>query len=815
MPILPGRRLGPYEILCAIGAGGMGEVYKARDTRLDRTVAIKVLPTHLADRADLPERFEREAKTIASLNHPHICVLHDIGQQDDVDYLVMEYLEGETLAQRLQKGSLPLEQVLQYAIEISDALDKAHRKGITHRDLKPSNIMITKSGTKLLDFGLAKLKQEAGPANVPLSDLPTGNDQLTAQGAIVGTLQYMAPEQLEGNEVDSRTDIFAFGAVVYEMATSGKAFEGKTSASVVAKILEVDPPSMASLQPMTPPALDRVVKKCLAKEPERRWQAASDVCDEMKWIAAGSEQIAAPTIKTVGRAHWLRLWALVAGVALLVLAAIAGLSISGRKPAPSAPVSRSVFSLPAGDQLAALNQPAVAFSPDGNFLVYVAIHSSVQQLYLRSMNSFEAKPIPGTEAASAPFFSPDGQWVGFYVEGALKKVAITGGAAVTIAEVGGATTGSAAWGTNDMIVFQNTTIGSLLSVPAAGGVPQRLSTMNAKKGEVTSRWPEFLPGAKAVLYAGAESTSDFGNSNLAVYTLNTRALQPLIASGTRPRYAPTGHLIFGQGGTLMAAPFDGQHIAVAGAPIPIVEGVMQFGSSGVAQYSLSDNGSLAYISGGNQASQRALVWVNREGGEQPLALRTGEFGNPRISPDGRRVVLNDQGQVWIFDLARETLTRLTFETSGNLNPSWTIDGKLIVFQAGSPSNLFRQAADGSGKPGRLRTSEYRDAPSSWSPDGQVLAFSETSPATGMDIWTLRPSDQKAQPFLQTRFNEGAPRFSPDGRWLAYVSDESGRWEIYVQLIQGPVENGKYPRMEGVSRSGIGMAGNCSIATVTK
>src|ERR1700680_2099048 len=291
MAILPGRRLGPYEILSAIGAGGMGEVYRARDTRLDRIVAIKVLPTHLADRSELRERFDREAKTIANLNHPHICTLFDIGQQDGIDYLVMEYLEGETLAQRLLKGSLPLEQVLQYAIEISDALDKAHRKGVTHRDLKPGNIMLTKSGTKLLDFGLAKLKQEVAPANVPLSELPTASDPLTADGAIVGTMQYMAPEQLEGKEVDARTDIFAFGAVVYEMATGKRAFEGKSQASVIAAILQFDPPLMSSLQPMTPAALDRLVKKGLAKEPEKRWQAASDVCDELKWIAEGGPQV--------------------------------------------------------------------------------------------------------------------------------------------------------------------------------------------------------------------------------------------------------------------------------------------------------------------------------------------------------------------------------------------------------------------------------------------------------------------------------------------------------------------------------------------
>src|ERR1700736_1739571 len=336
MAILPGKRLGPYEILSAIGAGGMGEVYRARDTRLDRIVAIKVLPAHLADEPELRERFEREARTIASLNHPHICVLHDIGQQDGVDYLVMEYLEGETLAQRLLKGPLPLELVLQYAIEISDALDKAHRKGVTHRDLKPGNIMLTKTGTKLLDFGLAKLKQEVAPANVQLSQLPTANDPLTAHGAIVGTLQYMAPEQLEGKEVDGRTDVFAFGAVVYEMATGKRAFEGKSQASLIAAILEREPPPMASLQPMTPPAVDRVVKKCLAKEPEKRWQAASDVCDELKWIAEQGSQAAMPAPGTARRKVREQVaWGL-AALAILAVALVAAVLYFRRPPAERA-----------------------------------------------------------------------------------------------------------------------------------------------------------------------------------------------------------------------------------------------------------------------------------------------------------------------------------------------------------------------------------------------------------------------------------------------------------------------------------------------
>ncbi len=434
MALANGTKLGPYEIVAPIGAGGMGEVYRARDTRLDRTVAIKVLPPHLSEKTEARQRLEREAHAISALSHPHICTLYDIGQQDGIDYLVMEYLEGETLAQRLTKGPLPLEQVLLYATEIADALDKAHRKGVTHRDLKPGNIMLTKTGTKLLDFGLAKVVVGAGlappratPAS-PLHELPTEGKPLTAEGAILGTLQYMAPEQLEGKEVDARTDIFAFGAVVYEMVTGKKAFEGKSQASVIAAILERDPPAMSTLQPMTPPVLDRVVKKCLAKEPEKRWQSANDLTDELKWIAEGGSQVAlAPTPAVKGiRAPGRR--ALILGLgALLLGAVIASLAVWSLKPSPPRPITRTVITLPPGERLAGLDLPAVALSPDGTHLAYVASRSGgVQQLYLRAMDSLEARPIPGTEGAVNPFFSTDGQWLGFFAGGKLKKVSVSG-----------------------------------------------------------------------------------------------------------------------------------------------------------------------------------------------------------------------------------------------------------------------------------------------------------------------------------------------------------------------------------------------------
>jgi serine/threonine protein kinase/Tol biopolymer transport system component len=801
MAILSGKRLGPYEVLSAIGAGGMGEVYRARDTRLERIVAVKILPDHLSDRAELRERFEREARTIASLNHPHICTLFDIGQQDGTDFLVMEYLEGETLAERLKKGPLPLDQVLQYAIEISDALDKAHRKGITHRDLKPGNIMLTKSGTKLLDFGLAKLKKDTAPANVTLSKVPT-EDAVTAQGTILGTLQYMAPEQLEGKEVDARTDIFAFGLVVYEMATGKKAFEGKSQASLIAAILEREPPAMSTLQPMTPPQLDRVVKKCLAKEPEKRWQAASDICDELKWIAEGGpqsvSQLNAPVkgIRTFGRRP------IIVGLgALLFGAVIASLAIWNLKASPSSPprsVSRFAITLPPGQQLAGLdNGPAVAISPDGTHLAYVASQGGTQQIYLRAMDSLEAKPIPSTEGATAPFFSPNGQWIGFFASGKLKKISVSGGAALILGDA--AYSGGASWGSQGMIAFTPTgNVSALQQLPEAGGTPQPLTRF--EKGDTSHRWPEFLPDGKAVLFAAGPTAVTFTNAQVAVQLVGTRERRNLVQGGMSPRYTPSGHLVYAQGGSLMAVPFDPQRLEVTGTAVPVVEGVLQSPANGAAQYSVSATGSLVYVPGGIRATQLHLVWVNRNGTEQPLAAPGHAYFNPRLSPDGRRVavgITESESQIWLYDLSRDTLTRFTFGGNYNPVPVWTPDGKRIAFESNKDGvpNLFWQLADGSGGLERLNTSEYIQVPTSWSPDGKVLAFMEVNPTTRVDIWVLRMGDpsrgsgqvRNAQPFLRTPFDEGAAGFSPDGRWLAYMSDESGRYEIYVQPYPGPGE----------------------------
>ncbi len=793
MALLTGTRLGPYEILSAIGVGGMGEVYKARDTRLDRIVAIKVLPDHVANRSDLRERFEREARTIASLNHPHICVLHDIGRQDGIDFLVMEYLEGETLAQRLAKRPLPLEQVFQYAIEIADALDKAHRKGVTHRDLKPGNIMITAAGTKLLDFGLAKLKPGAAAA----TEAATRENAPTEQGRILGTLQYMAPEQVEGGDVDPRTDIFAFGALVYEMATGKKAFEGKTSASVMAKILESEPPPMSSLQPMMPLALDRVAKKCLRKNPDERWQSVRDVMDELKWIAESPAQAAGSTA-AVGPTHTAWRKRLVWAAAALVACLVTGLAVWILKPVTPPPVTRLAISLSPGQQLAGV--PAIALSPDGRLLAYVASPNggvAQAQLYLRGLDSLEARPMPGTEGAFAPFFSPDGQWIGFSAGGKLKKVAVSGGAPVTLCDlplVGLGSAATASWGADNTIVLGYTARPGLWQVSAAGGALKPLTTTDPKRIGPPHAWPEFLPNGKAVLFSSSPSVTDWANAQIAVHSLQTGEERDLIQGGTSPNYAPTGHLIYAQAGTLMAVPFDPQRLVLTGTATPALEGVLQSGGTRATQYSLSRSGTLVYVPGAEVPTARMrMVWVDRKGVEQPIAAPAHTYVLPRLSPDGQRVaagIEEGESNIWSYDLRRDTLSRLTFEGNGNVDPVWTPDGKRIVYKTNRPDRpnvLFWQPADGSGAAEALTSSElskFNNVPGSWSPDGQLLAFTEDT-AASRDIWVLRLSDRKPQPFLQTPFRKTAPRFSPDGRWLAYASEESGRYEIYVQPYPGP------------------------------
>jgi serine/threonine protein kinase/Tol biopolymer transport system component len=787
MSLASGTRLGPYEILAPLGAGGMGEVYRARDTRLDRTVAVKILPSHLSSDAALQQRFEQEAKAISSLNHPHICALYDVGHQDGTDFLVMEYLEGETLAKLLEKGPLPLTQVLKYGVEIADALDRAHRQNIVHRDLKPGNIMITKSGAKLLDFGLAIAAAPlASGATLTVAAMRT--TPVTQQGMIVGTFQYMSPEQVEAKELDARSDIFSFGAVLYEIVTGLRAFPGKSQLSVASAILEKDPKLISTIKPLTPPALEHAIRRCLAKDPEERWQTARDLALELKWIAEGSSQAASlppSAAKSIG-SRWRG--ALLWGVVSLILAAVTGLAVWDLKSSPPPPVTRAVITLPPGQRLAGLDQPALALSPDGTHLAYVAGQGGIQQqIYLRAMDSLEARPIPGTEGAAGPFFSPDGQWLGFFTGTNLKKIPLSGGAAQTL---GDATLAHGeSWGSEGTIAFSPATASFLQQVSEAGGQSQPLTRL--EPGEVSHRWPEFLPGGKAFLFAASTSSFNWtSNSQVVAQALGTGERRVLVQGATHPCYASSGHLIYAQAGSLMAVPFDAQRLTITGAAVPIVENVSHAPTSGAAQYSISTNGSLVYVPGGVQADQRKMVWVARNGVEQPAAAPERAYMFPRISPDGQRIavgITEHETQIWLYDLSREALTRFTFEGNVNLNATWTADGKRIAFQSSKegPPSIYWQRSDGSGGLERLTTSDYARVPMSWSPDGQLLAFMEVNPATQRDLWVLRMSDRKEQPFLKTRFDESVPRFSPDGRWLAYVSNESGRYEIYVQPYPGP------------------------------
>jgi eukaryotic-like serine/threonine-protein kinase len=789
MVLSSGAKLGPYEIVAPLGAGGMGEVYCARDTRLNRSVAIKVLPAHLSQNSEAKERFDREARAISSLSHPNICHLYDVGQQGGTSYLVMEYLEGETLADRLLKGPLPLDQVLKVGAEICDGLEKAHCSGVAHRDLKPSNIMLTKTGAKLMDFGLAKPAVAAIGAGSSSASLATMSKPLTVEGTILGTFQYMSPEQVEGKEADVRSDIFSLGAVLYEMITGERAFEGRTSASTIAAILAAEPKPISAIQPLSPPALERVVKACLEKDPDERMQTAHDVKLQLKWIAEAGSEVAPLSVGAVGGRPRLRATILSLG-ALLLGAVTASLVTWNLKPEPPHPVSRTVITLPPGQRLAGLDQPAVALSPDGTHLAYVAVQGGTQQLYLRAMDSLEARPIPGTEGATGPFFSPDGQWLGFFADQKLKKVSVSGGSALSLTDVPFPL--GASWDSHGMITFAPSVGSPIKQVPDAGGASQPMTRL--EKGEITHRWPEFLPDGKAMLFSAGPTSVNWTNAHVAVRSVGTGEQRYLIQGGTQPRYAPTGHLLYAQGGSLMGVPFDRQQLAVSGAEVPLVEGILQSPTSGVAQYSISATGSLVYIPGGVQATQYRLVWVNRNGAEQPVAAPARPYVFPRLSPDGRRLAVTLQGQevqLWLYDLSRETLTRFAFEGKINSNPVWTPDGKRIAFNSNKegPINLFWQLADGSGGLERLTTSEYLHFPMSWSPNGQVLAFVEVTPTTGYDLWTLGLGDRKAQPFLRTQFNESVPQFSPDGRWLAYISNETGRWEIYVQPY--PSSGGKW------------------------
>jgi Tol biopolymer transport system component len=781
MTLAAGTHLGSYEVLAPLGAGGMGEVYQAHDTKLGRDVAIKVLPEAFAHDLERLSRFQREAKMLAALNHPNIATIYGLEQTNGTSYLVMELVSGETLAERVKReGALPVEETLTICKQIAEALEAAHERGIIHRDLKPANVKLTPEGkVKVLDFGLAKAFAGDGATENP-SNSPTLSIAATIHGVILGTAAYMSPEQAKGKAVDKRTDIWAFGCVLYELLTGKQAFHGEDVTDILAAVVRAEPDWQA-LPAATPVKIRDLLRRCLQKDKTQRLRDAGDARIEIQ------EAIAVPSLGTTATVPAKRGWrqAVVLALAVLVAVAIAGLAGWNLKPTPPRPVTRTVIALPPGDRLSEnYNNTILALSPDGSYLVYAATHNSVQQLYLRALDSLEARVISGTEGATNPFFSPDGEWIGFFAGEKLKKIAVSGGAAVTLGGTGN--NRGASWGRQGTIIFAPNAYSVMQQVSDAGGTGQPVTRFD--KGENTHRWPEFLPDGRSLLFAGGPGTGGWQTAQVVVQSPKGER-RNLVDGGTDPRYALSGHLLYAQAGILMAMPFDLQRLQTAGKAVPVLENVLQYGS-GAAQYSISSTGSLAYIPGGAQAALDRLVWVSRNGTEQPLAAPSQAYGNLQLSSDGRRLAIQQGTDLWLYDFGRAAFSRFTFEATNTL-PVWTPDGRRVAYQSTKegPQNIFWQRADGSGQPERLTTSEHAHAPRSFSPDGQLLAFSDVAPATGFDIWVLRMSDHKAQLFLQTMFNEAAPSFSPDGRWLAYISDASGRYEIYVQPYPGP--GGKY------------------------
>ena len=770
MTLSSGTKLGPYEITGALGAGGMGEVYRAHDSKLGRDVALKVLPEAFARDAERMARFQREAKVLASLNHPNIASIYGLEDSGSTDALVIELVEGPTLADRIKQGPIPIDEALRIAKQMCDALEYAHERGIVHRDLKPANVKVTSDdAVKVLDFGLAKAI-EGDAASIDIATSPTISRMATLAGVLLGTAAYMSPEQAKGKPVDRRADIWAFGCALYEMLTGKQTFSGETVTDTLAAVIRAEP-DWSQLPAATPVRVRILLQRCLQKDPKQRLRDIGDARISLEEVLSGvPDPVIAAPFAVVPR------WRRVLPWALGFLAASAGVAGWVLKPSPSGPVTRTVINLPAGQRLAGFGDLVLALSADGSQLAYVATTQGeggeTQRIYLRAMNSLEANPISGTEGAVDPFFSPDGQWLGFFAGGKMMKISVSGGAAQVLAD--DSTPEGASWSSHGTIVFSH---GAqfLQQVSEVGGMPQPLTHL--EKGEIGNIWPEFLPGGKAIVFEGGQGVSS--------QPIGTSERRNLTQGGVSPRYLSSGYLIFAQGGNLMAVPFDPRRLEVKGTPVPVVQDVMQGPAPAPAQYSVSATGSLVYVPGSVQASQSKLVWVSRNGAEQPLPLPARDYEAPRISPDGRRVALGSGGQIWLYDLARDTFTRFTFEGNLNGGPVWTPDGKRIAFSSdgGGALNIFSQMADGSGGLERLTTSEHIQAPSSWSPDGQLLSFVEFDPGTS--IWVLRPSDGEAQPFLQTTANELAPQFSPNGRWMAYVSNESGRDEIYVQPYPGP------------------------------
>jgi eukaryotic-like serine/threonine-protein kinase len=792
MTLSAGTRLGPYELGAAIGAGGMGEVYRAKDTRLDRTVAVKVLPSHLSQSADSRQRFEREARTISQLSHPHICALFDVGHQDGVEFLVMEYLEGETLSDRILKGPLGYDQVIRYGVEIADALDKAHRQGVIHRDLKPGNVMITKSGVKLLDFGLAKVvaSGKRSPLTTVAAQAPSS---LTAEGTILGTFQYMAPEQLEGKDADTRTDIFALGCVLYEMATGQKAFPGQSHASVISAIMSGHPKPISAVSPMTPPAFDRVVRTCLAKDPDERWQSAADVARQLEWTAedAGTS----PSLQPIpARKRWREALAWI--VAATAIAAALVTPLVRRSPKTEG-VVRFTLSAPAGQQLG----PAAALSPDGRRVAFTALDPSGKAtLWLRSLDGLALRSFPGTENARFPFWSPDGRSIAFFSNQRLRRVEADGGSPQTICRSGLGFGGT--WGPDGTILFSPIFGAGISAVPAAGGTPVLATNLVAARGDSAHLWPVFLPdGRHFVLIA---RNFDPEKSVIALGSLGSKETRPLFPTDSGAIYADPGYLLFARESTLLAQKFDVAKLRIEGEAIPLAERIRFLTPESFLLASAATNGTLLY---GLWNHQKRIASIDRKGRELGTLGEVGDYEEVVLSPDGRRAVVTRRdaahGQnldLWILDAASGVASRFTSDRTDEFSPSWFPDGNRVNYITEHAGFYDFSARSLSGGPEAviLQTKYDKTYPET-SPDGRYLGFcsSETGGFNDLAYLPLSGEPRPTRITSTTEFDETYLTFSPDSRWLAYQSDDSGQVEVYVRgFPSGPVQR--------ISSSGGGM-----------
>jgi serine/threonine protein kinase len=776
MSLSAGSRLGPYEIVSPLGAGGMGEVYKARDTRLERTVAVKVLPDHLSS-PEARQRFEREAKTISQLSHPHICALYDVGHEAGVEYLVMEFLEGETLADRLGRGSLPVEQAVKYGIQMAEALDRAHRAGVVHRDLKPANVMLTKTGVKLLDFGLAKLSEpQAGVVSGLSMQMTTPHgSNLTAAGTILGTFQYMAPEQLEGKEVDARTDIFAFGSVLYEMVTGRKAFAGASQASLIASILEKQPEPITSIQPLAPATLDHVVRKCMAKDPDERWQSAADVASELRWTSETSAaSIPQPRLAVAKGQRRPALLRILGAGGLVLLGLAAGFALSKSRRAP--PAERSVFTILPPEK-AELGD-STAMSPDGRSVAFPASIDGATTIWVRSLSSSSARSVPGTEGGTFPFWSPDGRSLGFFAGDKLKKIDLAGGPATILADAPAARGGS--WGREGVIVFSAQAAAGIFQVPASGGSPKPATTVDKSLDEVTHRWPSFLPDGRHFIYYAYAATR--GQIGLYLGELGSTR-KDRIVSGARRGAAATGRLFFVREGTLFAQKFDERRLTPSGDAVPIAERVWfnneYFGHSSI---SASQNGTVAFREG---TPEKQLTWFDRTGRSLGAVGPARLHDEPALSPDETRVSLDgtnpetSHGTIWAIDLVRGTISPLTPEDIDANDSTWSPDGKSLAYRVnkgGEGDVRIRDLA--SGREVVVMRSGGLPGPVEWSPDGKSLICASGS---AMRLWVVPIGAEAGKPrLLMNETVLRTVRFSPDGRFFAYVSAQSGQNEVYLR-----------------------------------